>query len=341
MNSLKEKIISETEDLLADIEIAVRTNLNPYFDLVSDIAGHLLFAGGKRLRPLLMILSAGICGNIKKDYATLSSMFEYLHTASLLHDDLIDGASIRRGKPVAHSIWGNSAAVLTGDFLLARSLSIAAKTDIPAIVEVIAEITEYMSQGEIFQLMNKERLDLSEKEYMEIIKCKTAVLFRGACKTGALIAGAAGDKEAALASYGMNLGIAFQMADDLLDYTSDSKLLGKEAGADIREGKLTLPVIYVLGKINSKEADSKEIDSKEFDSKNRRFIEKIIIDKNFNADDFNKLIELLKKYQGLSYTKRLAADYVEKAKKSLDLFIPSKIKETLFNIADYAMVRKT
>ncbi|WDN88349.1 octaprenyl-diphosphate synthase [Desulfosarcina sp. BuS5] len=325
MNSLKEKIISETEGLIADIETAVRINLNPHFDLVSDIAGHILFAGGKRLRPLLMILSAGICGNIKKNYATLSSMFEYLHTASLLHDDLIDGASIRRGKPVANSIWGNSAAVLTGDFLLARSLSIAAKTGISAIVEVLAEITEYMSQGEIFQLMNKERLDLSKKEYMKIIKCKTAVLFRGACKTGALIAGAAKDKEAALASYGMNLGIAFQMADDLLDYTSDSKLLGKKTGADIREGKLTLPVIYALDKT---------------DSEDRRFIEKIIINKNFNDDDFNKLIDLLKKYQGLSYTQKLTSEYVEKAKNSLDIFTPSKTKETLLNVADYAMDRK-
>ncbi|MCD6274102.1 MAG: polyprenyl synthetase family protein [Deltaproteobacteria bacterium] len=325
MNSLKEKIISETEGLIADIETAVRINLNPHFDLVSDIAGHILFAGGKRLRPLLMILSAGICGNIKKDYATLSSMFEYLHTASLLHDDLIDGASIRRGKPVANSIWGNSAAVLTGDFLLARSLSIAAKTGISAIVEVLAEITEYMSQGEIFQLMNKERLDLSKKEYMKIIKCKTAVLFRGACKTGALITGAAKDKETALASYGMNLGIAFQMADDLLDYTSDSKLLGKKTGADIREGKLTLPVIYALDKT---------------DSEDRRFIEKIIINKNFNDNDFNKLIDLLKKYQGLSYTQKLASEYVEKAKNSLDIFTPSKTKETLLNVADYAMDRK-
>ncbi len=325
MNSLKEKIISETEDLIADIETAVRINVNPHFDLVSDIAGHILFAGGKRLRPLLMILSAGICGNIKKDYATLSSMFEYLHTASLLHDDLIDGASIRRGKPVANSIWGNSAAVLTGDFLLARSLSIAAKTGISAIVEVLAEITEYMSQGEIFQLMNKKRLDLSEKEYMKIIKCKTAVLFRGACKTGALIAGAAKDKEAALASYGMNLGIAFQMADDLLDYNSDSKLLGKKTGADIREGKLTLPVIYALDKT---------------DSEDRRFIEKIIINKNFNYNDFNKLIDLLKKYQGLSYTQKLASEYVEKAKNSLDIFTSSKTKETLLNVADYAMDRK-
>jgi octaprenyl-diphosphate synthase len=325
MSSLKEKIISETEDLIADIETAIRINLNPHFDLVSEIAGHILFAGGKRLRPLLMILSAGICGNIKKDYATLSSMFEYLHTASLLHDDLIDGASIRRGKPVANSIWGNSAAVLTGDFLLARSLSIAAKTGISAIVEVLAEITEYMSQGEIFQLMNKERLDLSEQEYMKIIKCKTAVLFRGACKTGALIAGAAQDKEAALASYGMNLGIAFQIADDLLDYNSDSKLLGKKTGADIREGKLTLPLIYSLDKT---------------DSEDRRFIEKIIINKNFNDNDFNKLIDLLKKYQGISYTQKLASEYVEKAKNSLDIFTPSKTKETLLNVADYAMDRK-
>ncbi|MBL0700219.1 MAG: polyprenyl synthetase family protein [Desulfosarcina sp.] len=341
MNTLKEKIISETEYMLADIETAVRTNLNPHFDLVSDIAGHILFAGGKRLRPLLMILSAGICGNIKKNYATISSMFEYLHTASLLHDDLIDGASIRRGKPVANSIWGNSAAVLTGDFLLARSLSIAAKTGIPAIIEVIAEITEYMSQGEIFQLVNKKRLDLSEKEYMKIIKCKTAVLFRGACKTGALITGATKDKEAALASYGMNLGIAFQMADDLLDYTSDSKLLGKKTGADIREGKLTLPVIYALGQAGSEETDSKEPDSKKPDSKDLRFIEKIIRNKNFNDNDFNKLIELLKKYQGLSYTQKLAKDYVQKAKNSLDIFISSKTKETLLNVADYAMVRKT
>jgi len=326
MSLLKKKIISEVKNDLADIEEAVKINLNPYFDLVSDIASHILFAGGKRLRPLLMILSAKICGNTKKDSAAISSIFEYLHTASLLHDDLIDDASMRRGKPVAHSIWGNAAAVLTGDFLLARSLSIAAKTGIPEVIEAIAEITEYMSQGEIFQLMNKQRLDLSEKEYMEIIKCKTAVLFRGACRTGALVAGASRDKKDALSLYGMNLGIAFQMADDLLDYTADSKLLGKKTGADIREGKLTLPVIYALNQA---------------DSKDRRFIETIIKNKDFNLSDFTNLQELLKKYKSLSYTKKIANDYVEKAKTSLDIFKPVKARETLLDIADYAMVRKT
>ncbi|MCD6185168.1 MAG: polyprenyl synthetase family protein [Deltaproteobacteria bacterium] len=326
MSLLKKKIISEVKNDLADIEEAVKNNLNPYFDLVSDIASHILFAGGKRLRPLLMILSAKICGNTKKDSAAISSIFEYLHTASLLHDDLIDDASMRRGKPVAHSIWGNAAAVLTGDFLLARSLSIATKTGIPEVIEAIAEITEYMSQGEIFQLMNKQRLDLSEKEYMEIIKCKTAVLFRGACRTGALVAGASRDKKDALSLYGMNLGIAFQMADDLLDYTADSKLLGKKTGADIREGKLTLPVIYALNQA---------------DSKDRRFIETIIKNKDFNLSDFTNLQELLKKYKSLSYTKKIANDYVEKAKTSLDIFKPVKARETLLDIADYAMVRKT
>lgn len=326
MSVLKTKIISETGNDLVNIEEAVRINLNPHFDLVSDIAGYILFAGGKRLRPLLMILSARICGNAKKASASIASMFEYLHTASLLHDDLIDDASIRRGKPVAHSIWGNSAAVLTGDFLLARSLSIATKPGIPKVIEVVAEITEFMSQGEIFQLMNKQRLDLSEKEYMEIIKCKTAVLFRGACRTGALVAGASRDKEDALSSYGMNLGIAFQMADDLLDYTADSNLLGKEAGADIREGKLTLPLIYAL---------------KQADSKDRQFIEKIINNKDCNLSDFTKLQELLKKYKSISYTKKIADDYVRKAKSSLDIFEPVQARETLLDIADYAMLRKT
>ena len=326
MTLLKEKIISAAKNDFADIEDAVRINLNPHFDLVSDIAGHILFAGGKRLRPLLMILSARICGNLKKDSAAISSMFEYLHTASLLHDDLVDDASMRRGKPVAHSIWGNSAAVLTGDFLLARSLSIASTTGSSKIIKVIAGITEYMSQGEIFQLQNKQRLDLSEKEYMEIIKCKTAVLFRGACRTGALIAGASMDKEDALSSYGMNLGIAFQMADDLLDYTADSKLLGKKTGADIREGKLTLPLIYALNKANSED---------------RQFIEKIISNKDFNLSDFTKLQELLKKYKSLSYTKKIADEYVKKAKTSLDIFKPVKARETLLDIADYAMIRKT
>ncbi|MBW2670019.1 MAG: polyprenyl synthetase family protein, partial [Deltaproteobacteria bacterium] len=182
MNDIKHKILNLVKDDLSEIEVALKQNLNPHFDLVSQIAGHILFSGGKRLRPLLMVLSARICGYDGNYEKTFSTIFEYLHAATLLHDDLVDEATLRRGKPVANSIWGNAIAVLVGDFLLARSLSIAAETKRPDVIKVVAEITENMSQGEIHQLMKKGCIDLTEKEYMEIIRRKTAVLFQGTCR---------------------------------------------------------------------------------------------------------------------------------------------------------------
>ncbi len=256
---------------------------------------------------------------------TYSTIFEYLHAATLLHDDLVDGATLRRGKPVAHSIWGNPITVLAGDFLLGRSLSISAETGLPKVIKIIAKITEDMSQGEIHQLIRMGNLDLTEDEYMEIIRRKTAVLMQGACWTGALIATASEREEKALSEYGFNLGIAFQMADDLLDYTSDTSILGKEIGIDLKEGKLTLPVIYSLKKVNSED---------------RIIMEKIITDKNFSFNDFKILIGLLEKCGGLEYTKRLASEHIEKAKKSILFFKPSATKDLLLNIADYALVRE-
>jgi len=193
-----------------------------------------------------MVLCGRLCGYSGDRDKMFSVVFEYLHAATLLHDDLVDGASLRRGKPAAHSVWDNPTAVLVGDFLLARSLSIGTETGNLKIIRIISEITENMSQGEIRQLMRKGNLTLSEAEYMEIIRCKTAVLIQGASRVGALIADAGEAEESALSAYGFNLGIAFQMADDLLDYTSDSGTLGKNVGADLKEGKLTLPVIHSL-----------------------------------------------------------------------------------------------
>jgi octaprenyl-diphosphate synthase len=325
MSDLKQEILAMVKDDLAAIEIALEQNLNPYLDLISKVARHILFSGGKRLRPLLMVLSARLCG-YKGDYdKTLSTVFEYMHAASLLHDDLIDDASMRRGKPVAHSIWGNSAAILVGDFLLARSLSISAKTGDMKVIRTIAKITENMSQGEIHQLMRKGELDISEDEYMEVIRRKTAVLFQGACRISAIITAAPNGKEKALSNYGYNLGLAFQMADDLLDYTSDTKALGKEVGADLKEGKLTLPVIYSL---------------KVADMKDRTRMENIIKNEDFSVNDFETLVELLKKYKGISYTQKMAAEHISKAKKALSIFEPSKTKEILIKVADYALNRK-
>ena len=325
MNDIKHKILNLVKDDLSEIEVALEQNLNPHFDLVSQIAGHILFSGGKRLRPLLMVLSARLCdydGNYEK---TFSTIFEYLHAATLLHDDLVDEATLRRGKPVANSIWGNAIAVLVGDFLLARSLSIAAETKRPDVIKVVAEITENMSQGEIHQLMKKGCIDLTEKEYMEIIRRKTAVLFQGTCRVGALISGVSKEKEDALAGYGFNLGIAFQMVDDLLDYSQDTPVLGKKVGADLKEGKLTLPVIYSL---------------KSADEKDRIQMEKIIKDKGFSMEDFETLIAFMKKYGGQTYTEKVAQKYVKNSKNALETFKNSTTKEILLSIADYTLVRK-
>jgi octaprenyl-diphosphate synthase len=324
MKDLKTRILESVKDDLEAIEAELKANLNPNLDLVAKVAEHILFSGGKRLRPLLMVLAARICGYSGTYDKTFSTIFEYLHAATLLHDDLIDGAQVRRNQPVAHSIWGNETAILVGDFLLARGLSIAAETEKPKVIKVIANITENMSQGEIDQLQHKGRLDLTESEYMEVIRRKTAVLFEGACRISAIIADADEEKEEALSSYGFNLGMAFQMADDLLDYTLDSKVLGKTVGADLKEGKLTLPVIYALAAAESRERTSMET----------------MIASDFSDEEFKILIELLDKYGGITYTQTKAAEHIRKAKQALALFDESDTKDILLDVADYALARK-
>ncbi|MBW1642517.1 MAG: polyprenyl synthetase family protein [Deltaproteobacteria bacterium] len=326
MKRLSGQFWDRVQDDLEKIETALKNNLNSHLDLVSEVAGHLLFSGGKRLRPLLIILCARICGYNKGDEINLSTAVEYLHAATLLHDDIVDGAALRRGKPVANSIWGNPITVLVGDFLLARASSIAAGTGKMGIIRVMAEIMEEMSQGEIDQLLRKGDLKISENDYMRVIEQKTAVLFQGACQTGAIIADAEKKKEKALSGFGLNLGIAFQLIDDLIDYISDTKTLGKEAGTDLKEGKLTLPVIHALKKASPFDRDC---------------MERIIRNNEFSFHDFRELIELLEKYKGISYVKDRAAFYIQSAKESLSIFAPSEYKEILMAIADYTLVRNT
>jgi octaprenyl-diphosphate synthase len=325
VTDLKHKILSAVAEDLAEIETELSKNLTPYVDLVTEIARHILFSGGKRLRPLLTVLSSRLCDYRGDSIKKFSIIFEYLHTATLLHDDLVDGGRMRRGKQAAHTLWDNSSAVLVGDFLYARSLSIAAETGRPEIIRIIAGITENMSQGEIHQLMRKGALDLTEDEYLEVIRRKTAVLFQGACRVSAILAGVPAEKESALAAYGLNLGLAFQMADDLLDYTVDSRTLGKLVGADLREGKLTLPVIHAL---------------REAGTDDRRQMTRIIQNENFSDAEFQHLIGLLEKYGGIEYTRQRAAERIRRAKAGLSVFDEGPARETLLDIADYALARK-
>jgi octaprenyl-diphosphate synthase len=324
MTDLKHKILTAVEDDLEEIEKALSDNLNPYLDLVSEVAGHILFSGGKRLRPLLMVLSARICGYTGNYEKTFSAALEYLHTATLLHDDLVDGAELRRGKQVANKAWGNSIAVLVGDYLLARALSISAGTGRLRVIQVLTELTESMSQGEVHQLMRKGDINLAEAEYLEVIRRKTAMLFAAACRVSAIIADAPTAQENALADYGYNLGIAFQIADDLYDYTLTTSDFGKEVGADLREGKLTMPVIFALTQATADDRD---------------LMVKIIRDTNFKTADFNTLVGLLEKHGGIAHTKKAAADYIAKSKRALSIFEPSQPKEIMLDIADYAISR--
>jgi octaprenyl-diphosphate synthase len=325
MTDLKSRILDATATDLEAIEAALSENLQPNLDLVSNVAEHILFSGGKRLRPLLLVLCTRLCGYQGSYEHTFSIIFEYLHAATLLHDDLIDDATLRRGKPAAHTVFGNSTAVLVGDFLLARGLSIAAATGQPKIIEIMAGITENMSQGEIHQLQRKGQLDLTEAEYLDIIRCKTAVLFQGACRISALLADASEQRETGLADYGYHLGMAFQMVDDLLDYSESTAAIGKSVGADLREGKLTLPVIYALQQAGEAE---------------RQKMEQIIGDAHFTVEAFETLKALLRKNGGIAYTQHLAEEHIAKAGSALNIFDASETRDILLDIADYALYRK-
>lgn len=322
---LKEQIVEKVVRDLEKIETALELNLTPNLDLVKTIASHLLFSGGKRLRPLLMVHSARLCGYNSGFEIDFSTIFEFLHAATLLHDDVVDEADVRRGKKAAHTQWPAAQVVLTGDFLLAQALTIAAKTRQPDIISVIADITREMSQGEIDQLTKKGQLDLSEDEYLSVIERKTAVLIQGACKSGAILANADQESQEALNRYGYHLGIAFQMADDLLDYLATAEQLGKNPGADMREGKLTLPLIHSLA--NASDTD-------------RDWMEKAVMAKTFDLERFEQLKEKLYQYKGIEYTRNKARDHVKAAKACLAGFDQNESSDLLCLIADYSLERK-
>lgn len=324
MSGLKQQLMLRVENDLNDIETALSQNLTPHVKMVRQTAGHLIFSGGKRIRPLLNMLCARLCGYTDEFIKKFSTIIEFLHTATLLHDDVVDEATIRRGKPVAHSIWGAPVTVLVGDFLLARALHIAAETENPKIIKVIAEITESMCQGEILQLIKKGDPGLTEEEYMDVIQRKTGFLIQGACQTGAILAGASLEVENKLADFGFHIGIVFQIADDLLDYTSDTKILGKTIGADLREGKLTLPVIHTLENAGAED---------------RIWMEKIITDKDFTQAEFEKLIQLMHDIGGISYCRTVAENHIRQAKEIIHSFPSSETTCTLLMIADYTLNR--
>jgi octaprenyl-diphosphate synthase len=305
----RKSILKELEKDVAAVNQALVANLKTHVPLISEVGRHILLSGGKRIRPLLFLLSARMCGCQGNHLNDFSTIFEYLHAATLLHDDVIDAASLRRGASTANTIWGNQAVILVGDFLLAKALSLAVTTHKLKILQVLSHATTLMAEGEILQLLHAGNLNLTEPEYFEVITRKTAILMSAACQIGGILGEAPENVEQALAQMGLNLGITFQVVDDILDYTGNEKELGKQVCADLKEGRVTLPLIHALGKA---------------DSRDRQCLEQLARD--LAPEMIQELLTLLDKYGSLDHARSQARHYTRKAQENLVAFPPSPEK---------------
>ncbi|RMG67754.1 MAG: polyprenyl synthetase family protein [Nitrospirae bacterium] len=294
--------------------------------LIPAIGNHIVKSGGKRLRPLFLILSSELCGYREHSRIVLASIIEAIHTASLLHDDVVDGAELRRGKPTAHSIWGNQIVVLVGDYLYSNALRIAVSQRSQAVMEVLSRATTQMTEGELLQLSKIGDPEVKEDEYLKIISSKTGALISAACQIGGILADETEQRINALKEYGMKTGIAFQMVDDILDFMADEEGLGKRLGKDLDEGKITMPLILLLRRCDERE---------------RERVKEIINNNDSITDQsLSEILKLFRKYQTIDASMARAQEFVEEAKRALEPFPMSRQKEELFCLAEYALLRR-
>ncbi|HAG50738.1 MAG: octaprenyl diphosphate synthase [Deltaproteobacteria bacterium GWC2_42_51] len=309
---------------LKQVELEFRRNLESEVVLIRKVGEYILSNGGKRLRPTLLLLSARLCGYQGRRHIPLAAVVEFIHTATLLHDDVIDNASMRRGKASTNILWGNGASILIGDFLFSKSFYLTVADGDLSILKVLSGTTTRMAEGEVLQLLKGCDVEATEKDYLSVITNKTASLISAACQIGAILGKITKNKETALADYGMNLGIAFQLMDDCLDYTSSNEELGKVIGNDLREGKITLPLIFAIK--NAVPAEMEDI------------LEALESDKLQDAQ-LSSVVSLINKYRGIDYTLNMARKYVENAKACLNIFEPSLEKTALIALTDYVVER--
>lgn len=303
-------------DILSKMESPVQ--------LIPQLAGHLIASGGKRLRPMLTLGAAALIGYKGNRHVGLAACIEFIHTATLLHDDVVDNSDLRRGKETANALWGNAASVLVGDFLFSRSFELMVEDGSLDVLKSLSKASATISEGEILQMQIVGDVTTSEETYLTVIQAKTAALFAASCEVAALVASASTQERNALYSYGNYLGIAFQIADDALDYTADQASLGKAIGDDFREGKLTLPVIRAYAKSSEDE---------------RIFWKRVMAGRKQQQNDLDKAIEIMKKYAALEQTEQAAKEYAEKAKSALDIFPDTDMKNILKGVADFAIER--
>jgi octaprenyl-diphosphate synthase len=304
------------------VDSVIRLSLHSEVSLINTIGEHIINGGGKRLRPALVLLSSGIFGNIQPQHHALAAIIEFIHTATLLHDDVVDESSMRRGNSTANHLFGNAASVLVGDFLYSRAFQMMVKLQNMRVMEILSETTNIIAEGEVLQLLNIHNADVTEQEYLKVIHFKTAKLFEAATRLGAVINNAHAQDENALAQYGMRLGTAFQLIDDVLDLSGDVKQIGKNLGADLSEGKPTLPLLIAMHQGNSAEA---------------AIIRKAIL--NGGLDELPAVLAAVNATDALNYVRKLAEN---EAKIGVDAIVhlpESPNKQALIDLAEFAVKR--
>jgi octaprenyl-diphosphate synthase len=308
-------------DEMAAVDRLIRESLDSNVVLIRQIAEYIIGSGGKRLRPMLVLLAARACGYQGNHHVTLAAIIEFIHTATLLHDDVVDESELRRGQESVHAVWGNAASVLVGDFLYSRSFQMMVAVDSMRVMEVLSNATNTIAEGEVEQLLNMHDPDVNEERYFSVIEKKTAKLFEAACQLGAVLSGQSG-LEGALATFGRELGVAFQVADDVLDYTADAETLGKNVGDDLAEGKPTLPLILARKRLGDEQ---------------RGRIDTII--RSGGREQISEIVGLIQDSGGLREAMAMARERSAAAQRSIVLLPASAWKDAMMDLAAYSVSR--
>jgi octaprenyl-diphosphate synthase len=322
-NALQTLMALVADDVKAVNETIVR-RMHSSVELIPQLASHIVAAGGKRMRPMLTIATARMCGYRGRRHIQLAACVEFIHTATLLHDDVVDESGLRRGRETANALWGNKASVLVGDFLFSRAFQVMVEDGSLAVLAILSNASAVIAEGEVLQLTTANDTETSEQAYLEVIRAKTAALFAAACRVGAAVADRPKAEEDALETYGLNLGIAFQLADDVLDYAASADEMGKNAGDDFRDGKITLPV--VLSFLRGDEAE-------------RAFWRRTLEDLEQGEGDLARAQELMRKHKALEDSIERARHYGRIARDALGIFADGPEKRALADLVDFAIER--
>ncbi|GAB4263018.1 MAG: polyprenyl synthetase family protein [Deferrisomatales bacterium] len=317
-------VLQLVQEDLHKVERQFERNLHSDVSLIPTVGRYILGGGGKRIRPLLLLLSARLCGYRGDRAIPLASIVEFIHTATLLHDDVVDGAHLRRGQKSANTVWGNEASVLVGDFLFSKSFSLMVADGDIRILKAMSDATTAMAEGEVLELLKTCDLEVDEEDYLRVVVNKTAVLLSAACEIGALLGDAAPERVGALREFGMDVGVAFQLMDDCLDYVGTREEFGKAVGSDLGEGKITLPLIHAVRRCTPAE---------------RQMVSSVVEKEELASQDLAAVQELIRKYGGFEFARRSAEQRVAQAKQRLEVFDPVPEREALVAVADYVVTR--